>query len=122
MDFFKNLFGRGDHVIEIRGGRGGLAELLGEDMGEIGGRNEPLFFIKDHPEIQKIFKARKEEKQFLEKQAKAIVDQLEKGHLECWEKIETYMKNNGRWPKNHPLDKPICLKIRDGVMIHHVHE
>lgn len=125
MQFLKRLFSRTKTTtIEIEGVRGtdALFDLLGRGAGGHAGRYEPLFFLKDHEDLQKIFKANKEKQKFLEKQAEALADQAQKGHEETWEKVEQYMKANGLWPKNHPEGQPICLKTRDGVMLHHVHE
>lgn len=110
--------------IEIHVGNGiqGLAEVLAGLGGSHEGRWEPLFLLKDHPEVEGFFKAADERRAFLKKEAEALQAKSDKIREDLWKSVETYMQQNGLWPKGLPLDADPCLSRNSGVLMHHIHE
>lgn len=124
MDFLNFFKGKKPNVeITVSRGEGlpqGLVELLGG--GDHRGTYEPLFMLKDHPEVEALFKAGRERKEFLHKQRVAIDDKIEAAHTEMWRQVEAYMRQKGLWPAGLKSDADPCLAIKNGVIMHHIHE
>jgi hypothetical protein len=127
MDFLKGLFkGKKIKGVEISISQGdgmsaGLAELFGGGMGHAG-RYEPLFIIKDHPHVEHLLRASKERSAFLAKEMEAVQERIDESRESLWKSIETYMHEQGLWPKGLPKDADPCLANKNGVIMHHIHE
>lgn len=123
MDFLKGLFkGKKIKGIEITMGQGMPSELAEILSGGHAGKYEPLFIIKDHPQIEQLFKEASERRVFFEREAEALQDRVDASKNQLWKSVEKYMLDHGLWPKGEPHDADICLAQKNGVIMHHRHE
>lgn len=123
MDFLKRIFSK-KNPPKITVHRGIPQELQGMLEQMNGGRHmakDPIFMLKDHPEVNQLLDQMGQRAQFLEKQLQQMQDEHNKFAKGHWKAIEQYMQGAGLWPNGLKIDVEICLEVRDGVMYYHPH-
>lgn len=122
MNFFKNLFGS-KPAPKPKPSFGStmpseLLKALGLDQG---GSLQPLFMLKDHPDIERYFASLRERGVFARKQVESIEEEHRKFKNETWDLIESYILERGLGPEGVTKDH-LCLRVENGVMHQHVHD